>query len=297
MNVAMRTRRWSALAIVAMGSALLTSPVGAQKGAERPAPSGERPAPSGERPAPVERRPAAGKPDEAETPARGASARPAPAERGPSDEAEGAARRAPFAGERGPERRPLMERVTRRGRPMAPEQAIAAYREAQRELREAEQRQRDARVGGLGKAEENANEAAQEAIAAARAKIDEARRDLQAARRSAPPLSADEKERAEKRLAEQDRKRRVDRENRAKASRERLQKEHGDATARPEIQSELRRHAWRVARLERLIAMGEAADRLAVAERAKALLDKENELHERRLGTLTGKTQDEEVEE
>jgi hypothetical protein len=299
MNVVIRTWTWSSLAVFAMGGALFTSPAGAQKGAERPA-AGERPAPnerptpSGERPAPSgERRPAAaGKAEEA---ARGEAARPSPAERGAAERAERPAA-GERASERGLERRPT-DRIERRGAAIAPEQAIAAYREAQRELRDAERRQRDAQAGGLEKAPENANEAAQDAIAAARAKIAEARRDLQDARRSAPRLSAEEKERAERKLAERDRKRRVDGEDRAKATREKLASEHGEAVSRPEIQSELRRHAWRVARLERLIAMGEAADRLVVAERAKSLLDKENELHQRRLATLSGKTEDEGGEE
>ena len=77
-----------------------------------------------------------------------------------------------------------------------------------------------------------------------------------------------------------------DREERAEAERKRIREGWAKRYRFRPVQFELRMHAWRVARLERLAAISEAAEREAAAEKAKMLLEKENERHEKRMAEL-----------
>src|SRR5690606_30008447 len=76
---------------------------------------------------------------------------------------------------------------------------------------------------------------------------------------------------------------RADRKERTEKQAEALKKEWGDKAMHAPVRAELARHAWRVARLERLIAIAEVSGREEQAARAKELLEKENASHPERL--------------
>src|SRR5690606_7927315 len=65
-----------------------------------------------------------------------------------------------------------------------------------------------------------------------------------------------------------------------------LRKAYGAALDSPAGRNELILHAWRVARLERLIQIAEAEERSELVERAKDLLAKETARHEAALAKL-----------
>ncbi len=66
-----------------------------------------------------------------------------------------------------------------------------------------------------------------------------------------------------------------------------LEKTHGKKLQNAWFAQELRAHAWRVARLERLTAIAEASDRADVVAKLKELTAKEEKLHAARMDKLT----------
>ncbi len=130
---------------------------------------------------------------------------------------------------------------------------------------------------------------AEDADPAARAKaVEDARKQLLDAHRKGPRPRP-----SSKRIAERDDKldkaleqARTNREERRKDRLTQLEKAHGDKLTDTALQGELLQHAWRVARLERLIQIAEASRRTRLVKKGQDLLQKENERHEARVAEL-----------
>src|SRR5690606_28185912 len=99
----------------------------------------------------------------------------------------------------------------------------------------------------------------------------DARKDLRAAHEEAARKFLGDEE-TTKKVRESLNKRRMeqkkDRPARVNEAREKLKAELGEKADHPPVRQELLRHAWRVARLERLIAIAEAAGKQELLERA-----------------------------
>ena len=150
------------------------------------------------------------------------------------------------------------------------QQAMTAYRAALRAEREAAAEGKDRKV-------------ALEKLAEARAKLLEAHKLSRATRTPLPEAKL--KARNEK-LAELLEKARSDRDQRRGQRVAKLKKAYGAALDAPAVRSELLLHAWRVARLERLMQMAEAEERSELLTRAQELLAKETARHEAELAKL-----------
>jgi hypothetical protein len=137
---------------------------------------------------------------------------------------------------------------------------------------------------------EEADKAKKQLQAAQRA-VRRAEKSLRAARRmdamKMKNMNPEQKKKLDEKLQMRAKKLAEDRQARSKKRQDEVQKELGDKVKLAPVRAELERHAWRVARLERLIAIAEAAGRPEVATRAKALLDKEIAEHPARLKRAT----------
>jgi hypothetical protein len=102
-----------------------------------------------------------------------------------------------------------------------------------------------------------------------------------------------QEERAERRdeLKEEWKKKRDEwrdkRKERREARRAELEKKWGDLTKSAAARAEMRIHAQRVARIERIAFIAEANEKADLATKAKELLAKENERHQKRMETLS----------
>lgn len=76
------------------------------------------------------------------------------------------------------------------------------------------------------------------------------------------------------------------REERIRAGREAARAKWGDAVNHPAVTSELRTHAWRVARLEGIQRLAQQEGDAAVATRCEALLERERARHEKHMEVL-----------
>jgi hypothetical protein len=152
-----------------------------------------------------------------------------------------------------------------RGRHPARAQAIDAYRAALRAAREEAAPGSDAHRAALEKAREQL---------------------LEVHRGAKKPLPPAAQEAREKKLTALLEKVRKDRDARRASRVAELEKKHGDRLTSPPVRNELLRHAWRVARLERLAQIAEAEGREEQLARAKELLEKEREKHAERLAKL-----------
>lgn len=178
--------------------------------------------------------------------------------------------------------------------PGTPQEAIEAYRKAQKALRDAERLEAESRKAAPaapGQAEspeaQESRKTAREARRAAREAIRSARRELRLARTTGRvELTPEQKAEIEKKADAVAQTRKADRKKRADEHREAIKKEHGELVGRPDVRLELRRHAWRVARLEQVIVLGEAAGRAEAVTRAKELLTKEQEAHKLEIARL-----------
>jgi len=110
----------------------------------------------------------------------------------------------------------------------------------------------------------------------------EERRDARAARDADDPDLKDLKEEWKKKHADWVEKRK-DRRDEVKAK---LKEKYGDELKVPAARAELKVHARRVARLERIIFLAQATEKKAVEDKANALLKKENERHDKRMTAL-----------
>lgn len=187
------------------------------------------------------------------------------------------------------------EKEERLIKPIVPESTVNAFRDAQLALRETVQAEQEALVAKT-----------EEEIARARLKIEEAKKQLESARTKAveqlqiareelkavrgslariqltPEVRAEVEKKLEKKAAEHEQ----SREERSQTERSRLKKEHGASLEKPAVKEELGRHAWRVARLRRLLDVAEASEREDLVDRAKALLAQEEKDHQDRLIAL-----------
>ncbi len=162
---------------------------------------------------------------------------------------------------------------------------VKARREAMRRLREAErmltaaQRAEASDDPKAAEKKEKALKASEKARKQAATALDEMRAERI---RSGGELDPAKKKEIEERLAAIDAEREKTREERAKKRRAELEKEYGKKLDDATLRAELSRHAWRVARIEQLIEMAEAAGKTELAERARGLLSRESEKHQRR---------------
>lgn len=165
--------------------------------------------------------------------------------------------------------------------PVSRKAAINDYKRAMIALKTAEK-------GASTDKPEDAQKARQQAMKA----LKRAKRQLRRANRSDAKklitMSKAERAKIETKLQSRAKKLAEDRKERAEKGEEAIKKELGEKVKLAPVQAELQRHAWRVARLERLIAIAEASGRTQTAVRAKQLLDKENAAHPERLERAAG---------
>jgi hypothetical protein len=180
------------------------------------------------------------------------------------------------------------------------ETALRAYTKARQALEAADKatREKGGEVAAEGKAAgaqaEKALEGAQERLEQARVDaakaLEEARKRLQAAGRELSKIEITPQLQAamDRVLEPADEQRRRTRSERADAARAALKKEHGAALDKPGAHEQLERHAWRVARLNRLIELADAAGQKEAGDRARALLAKEEAANIGALRALAG---------
>lgn len=134
-------------------------------------------------------------------------------------------------------------------------------------------------------------EKSKKSLQAAQRAVRRAEKGLRAARRmdamKLKNMDPEQKKKLDQKLMERSKKLAADRKDRSQKRQDEVQKELGEKVKLAPVRAELERHAWRVARLERLIAIAEAAGRPEVATRAKALLEKEVAAHPDRLKRAT----------
>jgi len=79
------------------------------------------------------------------------------------------------------------------------------------------------------------------------------------------------------------------RKERRKERREEIKKKWGDLSGKPAVRAELKVHAWRMARLNRIRAIAKAEGKDAVVERADKLIEKEKARHDKHMEGLKAK--------
>ena len=153
---------------------------------------------------------------------------------------------------------------------------IAQYRQARAALIEARKKaEKDGTPAGAAVAK-----AAQEQLDAARVQLTTTRAAIE---RQVRQMSPEAKLVFREKLEELRKKREESRESRADAHKEELKKELGDQVAHPEVREELATHAWRVARLERVIELATTAGNDDAKARGEELMKQEEERHAKRM--------------
>jgi hypothetical protein len=134
---------------------------------------------------------------------------------------------------------------------------------------------------------------AEEAKAKAEEKKEEAKEKVDAAKDAAKDKVEEAKDKVDadlKDLKDDWKKKRAEwvekRKERRDQVKDELKKKYGDELKAPAVKEELKHHARRVARLERIIFLAEATDKKKVVEKAQEALKKENERHEKHMETL-----------
>jgi hypothetical protein len=138
------------------------------------------------------------------------------------------------------------------------------------------------------KADGQLSEAEKEVAKAAQEELREARKELRTADRKtliarAKTLSPEKRQELKKKLEVKSKARKATRADRAAKKRASIKKALSQGVNKNTLRNELTRHAWRVARLERIIILAETADRTRLLEKANRLLYKESQVHQRRL--------------
>lgn len=177
---------------------------------------------------------------------------------------------------------------TKRRPAPTPKMAMSQYGKAIAELRQAEAAAESAGPEETAKAKKELK-AAQRAVRRAENSIRSAhRKDAM----KILNMNPEERKKLDLKLQVRAKKLAADRKERAQKRQDELKKELGAKVTLPPVRAELERHAWRVARLERLAAIAEAAGRPEAATRAKELLEKEMAAHPLRLKkAASGKAQ------
>ncbi|MCH2109733.1 MAG: hypothetical protein MK135_10410, partial [Polyangiaceae bacterium] len=127
-----------------------------------------------------------------------------------------------------------------------------------------------------------------EARRAARTELKAAEKELRIAQRAtiqarSKLLTPEQRKEYRERLKALDEARGATRKERAKEHRQALKEEIGTKKLTVQLRHEMRRHAWRVARLERISELAEAGEKPKLKERAEKLLEKESTLHKKRM--------------
>jgi hypothetical protein len=135
--------------------------------------------------------------------------------------------------------------------------------------------------GELSEAEKAAANSARESLRAARKELRAADRKTLIAR--AKTLSPEKRKELKVKLEAKSAARKATRAERAEKKRAEIKKAVGKGVNKTALRNELSRHAWRVARLERIIVLAETAERNRLLNRANGLLAKEAQVHARRM--------------
>ena len=160
---------------------------------------------------------------------------------------------------------------------------IAQYRQARAALIEARQKaEKDGTPAGAAVAK-----AAQEQLDAARVQLTTTRAAIE---RQVRQMSPEAKLVFREKLEELRKKREESRGSRADAHKKELKKELGDQVAHPEVREELATHAWRVARLERVIELATTAGNDDAKARGEQLMKQEKERHAIRMKEVRAKS-------
>jgi len=163
------------------------------------------------------------------------------------------------------------------------------YKRAERELKMAQK----ARLEGGPDSEKAVKDAEARAEAARKKGLEALVKTQQARARAGKPLNDKQRAALDAALKADAEKRAADRKERGDTEREALKKAWGKKLDAAPLLAELRRHAWRVARLERLVVIGQAMEQDHVVDKAQRLLEMENEKHEKRMAALAeGKVDD-----
>jgi len=166
------------------------------------------------------------------------------------------------------------------------DEAIEHYREAQKALLKVEEPS-----DPKSEAAAEARKERRDAMRDLRRARDEILRAHNAARRDFQKRDPDDVEALRKQVAQRTAEMRKDRKDRSQKEREATAKLVGDKPLHPAVREELRNHAWRLARLNQLIYLAELDKKPAFAEKAKALIEKENTSHQERLKALLAKAE------
>lgn len=139
-----------------------------------------------------------------------------------------------------------------------------------------------------GKTAEEAEKAAREIDSKFADRIRDSRAKLWTAQRAAfdKPLTTEQIAAREQRLAKLTEKAHADREKHRKAYLSALEKSRGKQLTSPAVTNELRRHAWRIARLERLLTIAEASERTDLVKQITELREREGKRHDALLDQL-----------
>lgn len=123
-------------------------------------------------------------------------------------------------------------------------------------------------------------------LEAARAQLDLARVQLTTSRAAIEQqfrqMSPEAKQAFHAKLKELRKERAASRASRAEAHKAKVKSELGESLAKPEVRDELAAHAWRVARLERVLELAKIAGNQAIVVRAEGLMKQEKARHEKR---------------
>src|SRR5690606_13169583 len=142
-----------------------------------------------------------------------------------------------------------------------------------------------AALQSLREAEPDADPAARKAaLEKAREQLLEVHRAVRGGRPRLPRARADARD---KKLEEVIAAARADRAKRREERLASLKKAHGDTLEAAPVRQELLRHAWRIARLQRLLQISEAERRKKPIARIQELIEKEETLHQERLAKLS----------
>ncbi len=168
--------------------------------------------------------------------------------------------------------------------------ALSALRDAELAARAAATATADGATALAAEKNEQAKQALQKARASADNALSQAREELRAAGAAARDFQWTPELRAvvDKTLDKLDDEHRADRSARAEKRRSELKKAHGALLDKPEVRAELARHAWRVARLQRLIEVADAGNRTDALARARQLLAQEEARHSQALVARSG---------
>lgn len=193
---------------------------------------------------------------------------------------------------------PGEQKKTLAGAPKMSDEAKAKLEEERAQARQARAKAQEefdkARTSlkQVGEQVEKAGEANREKLVKARADalatFMTAKAELDKTEGPAPKFSAKKKKTIRVKMAKVESKLDKNRERRVDAHQKKLEKLYGKSLEDEKVREELGLHAWRMARLERILDLGQAAGRRKSVSRARSLIREEKERHGRKMTDLTG---------